>query len=438
MLFVALGLLAISGGEPTIRQTSQVTAVVAELDRSASLSLWPGFDPRIVPLALWLGEHTFLVGHPTPPPECRPLPGQPRVCWLPGRPAGLSANSQAEIAGARTATVMLETMGSPREQAALAVHEAFHVFQWRAQALQANEGALFTYPLADAAALALRRQETIALRRALDEGDPDEAAEWAMAAMVSRRARFLKLPPDASGYEQALERHEGLAAYVQGRVANWTVDQDLPAEDYPLADVRPRAYASGRALALLLDRLRPDWVRDYDLASGPALDELALEVLLGAGIVPAETGEDERDRAWLDARREVASRAADLARRREAFQNRPGWRLEIVAEATPLSLAELDPMNVVNLGGGEVLHTRWVRLARDGGQIEVEGESLTTAAGTHPLFEGVRRLAVTGLKREPALRVKGQAVSLEEQGVRASFPNALVERSAARVTVRLR
>jgi hypothetical protein len=52
-------------------------AIVAEADRLAARELWPGFDPRTVPVAIHDGEQTLLFRHPSPPAGFEPDP-QPR------------------------------------------------------------------------------------------------------------------------------------------------------------------------------------------------------------------------------------------------------------------------------------------------------------------------------------------------------------------------
>ena len=44
-------------------------AVVAALDRFAETPLWPGFEPSEYPLAIYDGERTLLMRHPSPPEE---------------------------------------------------------------------------------------------------------------------------------------------------------------------------------------------------------------------------------------------------------------------------------------------------------------------------------------------------------------------------------
>lgn len=70
----------------------------------------------------------------------------------------------------------------------------------------------------------------------------------------------------------------------------------------------------------------------------------------------------------------------------------------------------------------EVLHSRYIKLGNSMGAIEVFGRnSLTEAAGAHPLFNGVRSLLVTGLAAEPVVTQADGAVTIRGEGLTADF-----------------
>jgi hypothetical protein len=70
--------------------------------------------------------------------------------------------------------------------------------------------------------------------------------------------------------------------------------------------------------------------------------------------------------------------------------------------------------------------------------VEVLGYSaLSTAAGEHPLFHGVRRLTVTGLAGEPPITEAAGIVTVQVNGITAELRGANVERAPQTVIVRL-
>jgi hypothetical protein len=403
--------------------------LVAEADVVGGGELWPGFDPRVVPVAIHVGERTLLFRHPDPPAEFRPVPGHPKVREFEGRHPAVTANSSAVIGGVETATVMLRSSSMPlRASAALLIHEAFHVHQREHHpAWSGNEVALFTYPVENSENLALRRLESEALRRALKEGEGNASRCWARTALDSRQQRFAALSEESVAYERQSELNEGLATWIEHRVLGEPVAALFPPEEFAPERVRERAYATGAALATLLDRFSSGWrtdlVRDDSLHLDGMLDRVLLRNPDSCFFAP-----EERRAAELTAGQDVERLIARRQRQKEEFAARPGWRLVVTAASMPLFPQRFDPLNVEVLGEGAVLHGRFLLLGNQHGTVEVLGrESLTEAAGIHPLFEGVRRLTISGLKEPLILRQNEAGVSLSASGITLKFRNATVE-----------
>jgi hypothetical protein len=103
-----------------------------------------------------------------------------------------------------------------------------------------------------------------ALARGDTAGLPNARRHAADAALF--RARRYARYPNADTLEAALEMHEGLAEYTGERLAMFVtgegparVARGVRAFDARPTYVRSFAYATGPALGLLLDRLRPAW-----------------------------------------------------------------------------------------------------------------------------------------------------------------------------------
>jgi hypothetical protein len=71
--------------------------------------------------------------------------------------------------------------------------------------------------------------------------------------------------------------------------------------------------------------------------------------------------------------------------------------------------------------------------------MEVLGRAaLTEAAGAHPLFNGVRKLTISGLTSEPMITAEANGVvTVKVDGVNAELRGAAVERTGQTVTIRL-
>jgi len=397
-----------------------VPAVLDQFERVCARPFWPGFEPCRIPLVIFDGKRTWLFRHPAPPSEFAEFPGNPALRTYEGRHAAVRANTSVDLAGVSSAAAIFQGSSvDSKTLAALLVHEAFHVFEGKKHpGWAANEADLFLYPVEEARPLALRRLESIALRRGLAAGSPKLTAGWAARALQARRERFALLPASAWGYERGTEMKEGLARYVQWLAGG--TEPLFPAAEFPASAVRDRAYSSGAAMALLLDILDPAWKARLE-----EKDSAFLEDLLASAAAAAEPETFERaevDREERRAASEVASAAADRSRRRREFLESPGWKL-VLEPAEPLQAQGFDPLNVERLTPTEVLHGRFVKLANSAGSVEVLGHRcLTESAGRHPLFEGVRRATIE-LSSPPrieenagTLRISADGLTLEYRG----------------------
>lgn len=427
-------------------------AVEQELERiagpagpdTAGQRFWPGFDPLAIPLALYDGQATWLFRHPHPPAEFGPGRGGARIAD--GRPETLRANTGAEIGGVPTATLLLTLAHSARDWAAVAVHEAFHVFSRQHHPGWAgDEMELFVYPLEAKEPLALRRQETQALRRALaasTTGDIAATSCWADLAVRLRKERFALLPKEAVAYERGTELNEGLATYVEG-LARGESGMDLPADDFPTEKVRDRAYVVGRAEAILLDRLDSSWKERLDGAKEGqpgTLDELlAAASAVRSGPHPCALSPGEIAAAVRRAGEDLDRLAHERQAARAAFLGKPGWSVIVLAADDPLWPQGFDPLNVLRLGEGEVLHRRWVKLGNGDAEFEVlDREALTQGVGPHPILQGVRQLTVTGLPEKPEVREQGGWARLKAPGFTAKLKSATLEISHREVRIKLK
>jgi hypothetical protein len=413
-------------------------SVVSEADRVAGSGLWPGFDLRQIPVAMYDGERTLLFRHPAPPADFEAVPGIGETWVMDGRYPAVTANSSVELNGTLTATVMPFRAGvSLRDRAALLIHEAFHVFQrQRHPSWVANEVELFTYPVEGEELLALRRLESEALRRALMHRGSAQSACWVRTAMELRHTRFADLAAGAVEYERKTELNEGLATYVEFGARGDRDHDVIPAGEFAPEEVRQRAYGTGLALALLLDEASPGWTGVLEQN-----DTLALDVMLAGSVAnkPAcDFAPVERERIVTTASQDVARLNGRREAARRAFLGEDGWRLIIIAEGGPLFPQRFDPLNVQVLGPGEVLHTRFLTLGSDAGTIELLGRgALTQAAGAHPLFNGVRMVTLTGLSADPVHPATEGSVLIRGDGVSGELRGVAVSRDGRVVTVRL-
>ncbi len=337
-----------------------------------------------------------------------------------------------------TATVLLDRVPatqSLRDVAALALHEAFHVYQRRAHpGWTANEADLFVYPDTDAPLLALAERERRALHRALQAPFAQAACD-ARAALALRAERYARMEAPFRAYERESELNEGLATYVEARAAHRT-PASVIAAPFRASAVRDRAYHTGPALAFLLDRFAWAW---RDTVNAHAA--LPLDSLLGRALPPDPTCARATDDA-AEAGRAAGASVEALQRERAAafaaFARQPGTLLVVeAAPGSPLWPQHFDPLNVWR-EGPRVLHTRTVRIGNAAGSLAVLGHATRTeGAGAHPLFNGMVRAEVSGLLR-PEVTQAADTVTVHAPGVEARFTGARVTRNGRRLVVSLR
>ncbi|MDX2260332.1 MAG: hypothetical protein SFU84_01365 [Gemmatimonadales bacterium] len=428
-------------GDAAASGRARATAINRELLRIASAGpLWPGYRPESIPLAIYTGDRTYLFRHPAPPAEFVAVDD---MLSMAGRHPAATSNSSANIGGVVTATLLADGSRARlpvSELAAVAIHEAFHVFQRAAHPRwQGNEGDLFTYPADRADLLRLRREESEYLRRALSR--PSDRACLTREAMTRRAERFAAMDAAHAAYERDSEMNEGLATYVQFRaMARTTVA--IPVQEYPATGVRDRFYTVGPALAFLLDGVRPGWQTELERNDSLRLDQMLAEAASGASgtcRLPANVTTRIARRATADAKGVGHERLAGRMR----FDRRPGWRLIIEpAAGVPLWPQGFDPLNVTQVSGG-TLHHRLLKLGNDSLSINfVDGEgadheALTEAAGAHPLFNGIRRVEIV-LAGRPTITREGGAVAISAPGVGGRFLGAVVVEEQDRIVVRVR
>ncbi len=424
-------------------------AVELEVERIAAAQLlWPGFDPLSVPLAVYDGQQTWLFRHPKPPAQFAPIAGPVASARVAdGRFPAVTSNSSAEIGGVMTATLLADGprgQRPPAELAAVALHEAFHVYQRTHHAgWSGNEGDLLVYPVTNPDLLAARRLESAAIERALANTEAGGAACWARVALTYRRERFAAMDSAFAAYERLTELNEGLAAYIQLRASGGVVTIP-PAEFLPEA-VRLRAYTIGPALAVLLDRLSPGWQQALEANDRQSLDGLLAAALDAPGaptsascaFTPVEVGAAKRD-----ARIDAGEVTVGWGSRQRAFETKEGWRVVIQsAKGQPLWPQGFDPLNVDRVDGA-LIHTRFLKLGNDAGQMtaidetDADVEARTEGIGPHPIFNGVSWVEVI-LSVRPAASSTGGTVTIKGPGFTAEFRNATLDQSGRQLLVQL-
>jgi hypothetical protein len=431
----------------------EVFAFVRALDEAAAKNVWPGFNPTEWPIALFDGEQTVLLRHPSPPSEFAPMPGRPGVLVAPGRFPAVVSNSTREIGGVRTATV-IAAAGQNVESTMLAiVEEVFHVF-WLARhpSFRPNEMARYAYPVKDAENLRRILAEDEALARALEADAGPDAARWAATSLGIRRDRTAGLADAVRAFETALEMMEGSANYTARRSLGQSPGQTAVRlrAGRPAESIRWRFYDTGTALCFLLDRFDAGWKVRSDSEPELTSVELLSTALARRGVEPNTFTETETAGFQTRASGDVADLAARQQRLRGEVLARPGARVivEVAEGAEPLEARRFDPINLFVLDAGEVVQANFITLAGSSGTVEMTNPGfarnsfagtvgLTVSAGSHPLGDRIRRVTIVGVQDTPQVASDGGALTVVAQGVRIELRGASVhtDGETTRITV---
>jgi hypothetical protein len=176
---------------------------------------------------------------------------------------------------------------------------------------------------------------------------------------------------------------------------------------------------------------------------------LLREVVTRAGARPATFTAEELAGFERRATAAIADLSARQGRLREDLEKRPGVRVivEVAPGHDPLRITRFDPINLLVLDGGEVVHPRYLTLSGPAGTITVTNPDysrgsfggtvgLTRAAGRHPIADGVRGLTLVGLKG-PRAESDWNGVRVEADGVRIELREASLERDGATIWITL-
>ncbi len=393
---------------------------MAEVRRLEAKPLWPGFEPKGIPVGFFDGERTYLFDFPEIPMGFVPVEGRPGVLAFEGRHPAIFGNVRFQLDGVWIAASIPVRRShytgndvTITEAAAVVLHEKFHVFQvirhpnWRTY-----DDALLSYPLDSEETLEERSQEIEALRRAVLSSNPADIA-WAKTAWSLHNERFAKMGGDLIQYERESRRLEGLAEYVEYEASGKpAAEGPLPLGFAPRA-IRDMGYTAGRWIAILLDRFDPGWKEKVETGFASYPEDLLGEFLRGHPGQAAFTVEEKA--GWSAAvRTALAENAADRQRIIQGMKNKLGITVVIDARRRPLYIEAFEPFSVEAVEPGIILHNHWISLKNESGLIQVFDQQVLTETDD---LGRVVRMTIPGLSRRISLPPKRRNLRFISDGL---------------------
>ncbi|HWI63209.1 MAG TPA: hypothetical protein VNT75_15305 [Symbiobacteriaceae bacterium] len=385
---------------------------------AAEVPLWPGYRPETTPLVLHGPESAFLVGHPAPLPgytALEPICG--RTVHVGPRHPDMNANTAHAVGGVLCALAMLphESQGAA-EYARLLLHECFHAHQDSVMKTVPKPDPKFMalYPENDPANNALAVAENRLLVAALG-GDAEAPARF-LAVRLHRHGRYGE---GLRVYETRQEYNEGTPTYIEvqaGQPLSALTDRLLQCNIGAKWAGNYRFYATGMALALLLDRRLPDWKERLARGRETLQELLAATVaqpLPDVGAVLAEAGYPEllaaEEAREVERRRRIDELLAQLE------PGAGGYRVEIEIGRAPG--CGWNPSAVMVVRPGLRLHPGFFRAMGHAIRIEIQGLCLE---------DRERQIAVVNLPESPV--VTGTApFRFEGPGLKGEAPAGRIE-----------
>jgi hypothetical protein len=291
------------------------------------------------------------------------------------------SNTAAPFGGALSSFVGFNSLMDPKnpeDAVALGMHELFHAHEKKIAPKKFGNILVFLwgqYPEFSARNRVLLHQEAEALYRALAAPDDAELRRHAADFLGLRAERRKDLAAEAAGFESGEESNEGLCHYIEYRALELAYPQRADLRQKRLEELRQtgllardrdRFYSTGMAIALLLDRVRPGWKKEYEAT--PALIDELLAKSVAAQSAPRDLS------ALIREEQQRLDKRSDEGSRRLGVMLNSGFKVLVeVAEAKKsLQLRGFDPFGAVQLTPDHIAHT-FLLLDMPGMKLEFTG-----------------------------------------------------------------
>ena len=380
-LLVLIGLAPVADAQQVaFKPVTDVREVMKEHVAIAEMQLWPGFNAKEIPVAVYDSINTWLFFADQPPEGFKKADYDTGIYVFEGQFPLVRGNSVVRLGETWTATSVLSNYSrrtderyTPKDLAGIIVHEQFHVFQrTRHPGWRQNDGVLLFYPGETKEALFLRRTEKEAFKRAVLATDKKEIAGWATTALEYRKKRLDMIPAQFGNYERDLQHTEGLSDYIE-RIAREVdpINASNMTNGIAPAGVRDLGYWEGRWIAMILDMLSPGWKMYLE-----SNDTLYPEEILGSAMKDSPVRKQTFSESEIKLLKLESDRVFEewqLKKEEEivSYKNLPGYRIEINLISVPLNIRIFEPLETEILPDRTVFHRLIFSAANQKGTIRI-------------------------------------------------------------------
>ena len=371
----------------TIQRVLELHRIIERRGAEIGPLIWPGFRPDTIPTL-------YVVAHR----------GKVLVQWRHDWPAGFTVTptrSDVGIAGSGMVSLpsgkfisfmSVDSSMSPGLVLGTSIHEAFHSFERsvmkEGQSFGSWENAMLvgTYPVFDVENEAAFALEGRTLRQALEAPSVERARRAAREFLALRESRQRVLDSEFTEFEKRAEMNEGLAQYAlirglrevaQREGGPWPAAARREAAiESALLDsllglsqrsVRRRFYATGSAIALVLDRLAGREWKALLLRENLNLQETLALVSGYDSVGPSAVNGDRREMTAMmaESRRSVERLRASRVRQADGIVTGSGTRVTVdptLLGGGALQWCGFDPQNTLQTGDGRTIHVRFLNV----------------------------------------------------------------------------
>lgn len=419
-----------------------VFSVIEEVEIIGKLGLWPGFDVKAVPVMVFDSTDTWLFFSDITPEGFDTVPGTKGVMTYKGQHPLARGNSIARLGEKWVATSVLASYGrrtgekySAVDLAGIIVHEQFHIFQrlnhpsWRQ-----NDGALLFYPRETNESVLLRKLEKEAFRKAVTSVTDNQMAGWAQTALEYRYKRLGLVPEIYGIYEKELQRTEGLSDYIERRARRL---DPLNASDITNgiapAGVRDLGYVEGRWIAMILDRLNPDWKSVLEENDSLYLEEILTKQLNAMQANAVVFSMEEIDSLSIESRGRFNLWQLEKLEELSDYHVQQGYSLLVDASSLPFNIRIFEPLEIETTGDGGVYHRLIFSGANQGSSIRVMNHPCITYFNDRYQLSSI---TIKGLKNRPVIDYDTKKCTLMYDGIDITV--AFSEAAESDGTIRIR
>jgi len=437
MFLLCMGKTAL-GQEGPIAPVANVFKVMELASDRKMDTLWPEFRVSEIPVLVFDSLNTYLFHSRSTTEGFVQSDKDPEVWVYKGQHPLVRGNSIVRLGEDWAATSVLSSFSRRtgekydlKDMAGIIVHEQFHIFQrthhpgW----LQ-NDGLLLRYPDETAGSLLLRRMEKEAFKRAVISEEQKQITGWTKLAMQLREDRLGLVPHEFAHYENELQLTEGLSDYIEKRARDLDpLNASNITNGIAPAGIRDLGYVEGRWIAMILDKLSPEWKSQMEQNDSLYLEDI-LKTIVNESPVPKRTFETwEKESMKADAEKDFNEWKARKKAEIEKFLEMPGYQVEIRASANPFVIRLFEPLEMETLDDGGVYHRLIFSAGNESGNLRIMNHPCITWFND---WYRITRLMINGLKQAPEiiegekkLTIKDNSISIELNYSRLSIDKTL-------------